>query len=207
VVIDRASSTIVVPPGLLLDPGSIGKGLAGDLLVATGRSAGATGVLVNLGGDVRCWGAEATGDPFVVEVAADARLGAPTDADWDAGGPDTGALWVTPGDGAVVTSTVLRRRWATPQGTAHHLVDPDSGRPTTHDVVAVTVVDADGWWADALATAILAAGPAGIKLAIDLELDCRLTFADGTHLPLGRFGRVSTAGAHRLSCASWMPPR
>lgn len=173
--------TVAVPAGQVLDPGSIGKGLAADLLVDLATARGATGALVNLGGDVRARGLDPDGAPWGVVVADDATNGAPTGAVWDR---TAGALLGLT-DGAVATSTVLRRRWATPGGTAHHLLDPWGGAPTDHDLVAVTVTAATGWWADAAATAVLAAGPAGPGLAIDLELRCRLTWADGTQLGIG----------------------
>jgi thiamine biosynthesis lipoprotein len=178
--------TVTVPSGSGLDAGSIGKGLAADLLVELATDHGATGVLVNLGGDVRARGHDDDGAPWGVVVADDAHDGAPTDGRWE---HDSGVL-IGLTDGAVATSTVVRRRWATADGTAHHLLDPRSGGPTTHDLRTVTVVAGRGWWADATATAVLAAGPAGPGLAIELGLTCRLTWADGTRLGLGDWDAV-----------------
>ena len=52
IVIDREGSTITLPPGLVIDPGGIGKGLAADLAVRHLLSLGAAGALVSIGGDM-----------------------------------------------------------------------------------------------------------------------------------------------------------
>ncbi|HVW31448.1 MAG TPA: FAD:protein FMN transferase, partial [Acidimicrobiia bacterium] len=57
-----------LPPGLGFDPGGIGKGLAADLVVAEALHAGATGVCVNLGGDLRVAGEPPSGDSWTVAV-------------------------------------------------------------------------------------------------------------------------------------------
>ena len=48
---------VTLPPGIRLDPGGIAKGFAADLLCADLRAAGAAGVCVNVGGDLRVSGA------------------------------------------------------------------------------------------------------------------------------------------------------
>ena len=46
-----------------------------------------------------------------------------------------------------------------------HTIDPRSGYPVSHDLAAVTVIDQSCARADALATALLVIGPAGLELA------------------------------------------
>jgi thiamine biosynthesis lipoprotein len=194
--------TVTVPAGVLLDAGSIGKGLAADLLLDVARDAGATGTLVNLGGDVACAGEDERGAPWGVVVVSDARRGAPTVG--ERVDPADGDLVVVR-DAVLVTSTTLRRRWQGPDGSSrHHLVDPSTGTPTSHDLHTVTVLSTAGWWADAAATAVLAAGPAGIGLAVELGLVCRLTFADDQVLDLGGFeGHLAPPrSTHALSDAA-----
>jgi thiamine biosynthesis lipoprotein len=184
---------VAVPHGRALDVGGIGKGLAADLAVEACVEAGATGVLVNLGGDVRVWGRTAEGRPLGVVVAADSVTGAPTGRGWDDGADD---LLVGLDDGAVATSTTRRRRWwDASSGVAHHLVDPVTRRPTSHDLHTVTVVTGAGWWADAAASALVAAGPAAPALAIDLDLVARLTYDDGVVLHLGAWDAVAVPAA------------
>jgi thiamine biosynthesis lipoprotein len=81
-------------------------------------------------------------------------------------------------DGAVATSSRLRRRWITASGEAHHLIDPRTGRPADTDVVAVTVVAAEGWWAEALTKTLFLTGPAGLDETDDLH--AVIVTADGT---------------------------
>jgi thiamine biosynthesis lipoprotein len=140
-----------LPPGTRLDLGGIGKGRAADL-VATHLSRrltdlGATdhGVLVNLGGDVRCVGAPAPGEPWRVDISdpRDRRASLAT---------------LALPHGGVATSTTARRAWTTPDGPAHHLIDPRTGASADAGVVAATVVAADASWAEVLAKAILVGG-------------------------------------------------
>jgi thiamine biosynthesis lipoprotein ApbE len=43
----------------------------------------------------------------------------------------------------------------------HHLLDPVTGRPADTDVDLVSAVAGDAWWAEAAATALIAAGESG----------------------------------------------
>lgn len=144
IVIDRRRRTVALPPGTAFDPGGIGKGLAADLVVAEMLSAGAAGVCVNLGGDLR--------------VAGDSG----TDGDWTVGidVPGYAEPLATLGlsAGAVATSTTLIRRWTVAGESAHHLIDPSTGRPSTSDLVLATVLTARAWEAEVLAKALLLRG-------------------------------------------------
>ncbi len=139
---------VSLPAGVGLDPGAIGKGLAADLIATDLLAAGATGVLVNLGGDIAL-GGEPIADPD-------------TDASWhitidDERSPDTVletiALPAPLAHAGIATSTTLTRRWA--QGRRHHVIDPRTGAMGADDLVQVTVVAAQAWWAEAAATAAL----------------------------------------------------
>jgi thiamine biosynthesis lipoprotein len=149
-------NVIAVPLGVTLDPGGIGKGLAADLTASLLTDAGACGALVNLGGDLRAVGRAPTMDGWVITVP-------------DPLEPGRELLRLAISDGAVATSSRLRRRWMTESGQAHHLIDPRTGRPAHTDVVAVTVVAAEGWWAEALTKALFLTGPAGLDDYEDLH--------------------------------------
>ena len=56
VLVDPATNIVMVPPGVGFDPGGIGKGFAADIVSGEAIDAGATGVCVNIGGDVACPG-------------------------------------------------------------------------------------------------------------------------------------------------------
>ncbi len=137
--IDRDRSSVVCD--VAVDPGAIGKGLAADLVYAELRAAGAAGALLELGGDVRVGGVAPSSDGWVIAV----------EHTLDPDGPPLTRFRLQ--DGAIATSSTLLRRL--PGG--HHVIDPSTGRPTTHQAAAATVVGGSCWWAEALATAVLVA--------------------------------------------------
>jgi thiamine biosynthesis lipoprotein len=135
-----------LPPGVGFDPGGIGKGLAADLAVADALADGADGACVNLGGDLR------------------APAHPPDDAAWTVAvehpaSPEPVAL-LGLHDGAVATSTTLRRRWTARGEERHHLIDPWTGAPSASDLTLAAVVAAEGWAAEVLAKAVLLRGSA-----------------------------------------------
>jgi thiamine biosynthesis lipoprotein len=131
--------------GLRFDPGGIGKGYAADLAAERAVELGAESVVVVLGGDVRLAGTNPT-TGIEIEVK-------------DPFDPDQVIATVRTDAGAVATSSTLRRRWRDSDGEQrHHLLDPRTRRPAATDLVAVTVVAGETWWAEALAKAAVIAG-------------------------------------------------
>ncbi len=149
--VDPVASTVRLPPGVALDPGGIGKGLAADLVAAELLAAGATGCLVNVGGDLRALGEPPTGAGWVVTVPDPLR-------------PDAELLRVALPEGGVATSSRLERRWRIGGAEVHHLVDPLTGAPAEVDIVAATVVAARAWDAEVLVKALTIGGTAGFDL-------------------------------------------
>ncbi|MCU1429097.1 MAG: thiamine biosynthesis lipoprotein ApbE [Actinomycetia bacterium] len=135
---------VQLPAGTGFDPGGIGKGLAADIVVEEVMSAGASGVCVNLGGDLRVAGVSPSGDGWTIAVAHP----------WT----DEPLARVGIHDGAVATSTTLRRRWELDGESMHHLIDPSTGRPSCSDLTLVTVVAGAAWVAEVLAKAVLLRG-------------------------------------------------
>ena len=140
----RQDEAVRLAPGMRIDLGGIGKGLAADLLSAELLSHGAVGAYVCLGGDI-------------------AVAGIPPDEGWDVPlvHPATDQELATHvvHRGALVMSTVCQRRWRLADGTeAHHLIDPASGAPCTSDLLAVAVAAASAARAEGLAKAALIAG-------------------------------------------------
>jgi len=143
--LDKDNLAITLPYGVTIDPGGIGKGLGADIVAREVLAAGAAGVMVNLGGDIRVAGTppEASGWSILVED--------PLDRNQE-------LVSVNLDDGAVATSSRLERRW---QGAAvdyHHLIDPETGLSFTGDVVAVTVLAGEAWWAEVMTKAVFSAG-------------------------------------------------
>jgi thiamine biosynthesis lipoprotein len=151
VVVDRRNQTVRLPEGAALDPGGIGKGLAADIVAEKMLEAGAGGVCVNVGGDLRVAGCPPTPSGWTVGV------------DDPFGGPPLTTLALQ--DGAIATSSRLGRTWMRSGVLRHHLLEPATGMPASTRLAAVTVVAGRGWWAEVLAKAIFLAGPsAGVAL-------------------------------------------
>ncbi len=150
VLIDEAAATIALPAGVGLDPGAIGKGLAADIVAEELMTAGAQGVLVNLGGDVSLAGERTDGEPWIIGIE-DERQSA------DHPGRLMQALTLPAGRAGIATSTTLKRRWA--QGRRHHVLDPRTGTMSTSTLVQVTVVAPSACTAEWSATAALLQAP------------------------------------------------
>lgn len=172
--INPSINLVQLPVGVGIDPGGIGKGLAADLLAVEAVEAGATGALVSLGGDLRV-----AGDPPEEgwEVALDHFQ--PREARVNLHG------------GALATSSTLRRRWSTEEGEAHHVIDPLTGQPSTGAAVSCSVIAAEAWWAEALATALLVGWSSEeLELGLSGLLDqagALVTLASGEQLTRGAF--------------------
>ena len=154
--IDAGRSTVALPRGMALDPGGIGKGLAADMIAAELIADGARGALVSIGGDLGVAG-RAPDEGWLVVVEA------PDD-------PDRALVTLAIDHGGIATSSTLSRRWATTDATAgatHHLIDPGSGRASSTDLWAVTVIAGSGMEAEAIATEALLAGSSGLGVVLD----------------------------------------
>jgi thiamine biosynthesis lipoprotein len=145
--VDREAMTVRLPAGVGFDPGGIGKGYAADLVAEQAMEAGAAGVLVDLGGDLRVCGEPPEHDGCW-------RIG----VDHPRSTADLGPVLLV--DGAVATSMRTVRRWTTADGSrAHHLIDPLLGQPTDSDVASTTAVAAECWQAEVLSKAAFVGGP------------------------------------------------
>jgi thiamine biosynthesis lipoprotein len=137
---------ITVPLGAGIDPGGIGKGLAADFVADDVIAAGAGGVCVNMGGDVRVRGIGPDGAGWTIAV----------EHPWSA----DPLVHVGISDGAIATSTTLKRRWTVDGVARHHLIDPATGEPSATDLDLVTVIAGNAWAAEVLAKAVLIRGSA-----------------------------------------------
>ena len=142
IVVD--GTQVLLPAGTGFDPGGIGKGLAADMVAAETMARGAAGVCVNLGGDLRAAGIGPAGSGWTVAL----------EHAWSADPIANVGL----ADGAVATSTTLRRHWETDGQPRHHLIDPQTGQPSDTDLNFCTVITGQAWVAEVLAKAVLLRG-------------------------------------------------
>ena len=146
--IEVLGHSVRLPLGTGFDPGGIGKGLAADIVSEQVMADGAAGVCINLGGDLRVRGEAPDGGGWTVAIERPGAQRSHVDP--------LGLLGVA--DGAVATSSTLRRRWTVGDEERHHLIDTRTGQPSDTDLVMVTVVTGTGWEAEVLAKAVLLTG-------------------------------------------------
>jgi thiamine biosynthesis lipoprotein len=129
---------VTLPRGTALDPGGIGKGLAGDLIAADLLDAGALGCLVEVGGDVRVVGEAPDGIAWRVSVD-------------DPFSPGTERALIRLPDGGIATSSQRKRRWMSESGSErHHLIDPETQRSAVTSIQTITVIAASAARAEVL---------------------------------------------------------
>jgi FAD:protein FMN transferase len=184
--IEVEGDIVRVPCGVRLDLGGIGKGYAADQVAYELRQDGATGACVNLGGDVRVSGPSDGGTGWAIGIT-------------DPFDETANMTTVTLDEGAVATSSRLRRRWRRGEEELHHLIDPRTGEPAQTSLVAVTVVAAQAHWAEILAKAALIAGKdVGRQLLEHNGLSALLVSEDGDIERVGSMegyeGWTSTCG-------------
>jgi len=134
------------PPGMRFDLGGSAKGHAADS--AAGLLGGYDSFAVDVGGDIAIGGSAGAPRIAVVEDPLGRR-----------------DLSFRIARGAIATSGLVRRIWRTPDGFAHHLIDPSTGEPAWTGVVQATAVASTAARAEAVAKAALLSGPeAGLRL-------------------------------------------
>jgi thiamine biosynthesis lipoprotein len=144
IIVDTA--TVTIPVGLGFDPGGIGKGLAADLVATELIAEGVGGVCINIGGDLRVLGDSPSGNGWTLAIEHPLST-API-----------ALVGLT--EGAVATSSVLKRTWKFGERTHHHLIDPATGEPSESDLALASIITGEGWKAEVLAKAALLRGRA-----------------------------------------------
>jgi thiamine biosynthesis lipoprotein len=132
---------------LVLDMSAFGKGYAADRVADWLEETGFNNYLVEVGGEMRVAGHNANGKMWSVGIEAPLadRRRAHT------------VIRLT--DAAVATSGDYRNYFESDGQRYSHTIDTHTGKPVTHSLASVTVVDDSGYRADALATALLVMGP------------------------------------------------
>ncbi|MEM9728795.1 MAG: FAD:protein FMN transferase [Myxococcota bacterium] len=131
--------------GMAIGTGGIAKGYALDHAGAILRGGGIEDYMIFGGGQVQVHG-EREGRPWRVGIQH------PRDpASYFGSLESTGASFSTSGDYEHAVFDGTGKRW-------HHIIDPKTGRPATKSL-SVTVMTAEGIYADALSTAAFVLGP------------------------------------------------
>ena len=135
-------------PGLYIDLSGIAKGYGVDKVAEFLERGGFSNYMVDIGGEIRARGINAKGSPWNIGIEK----------------PIAGQRSVQRAihlqDTAMATSGDYRNFFEFNGVRYSHTIDPKTGRPITHNLVSVTVLDPSTDIADALATGLLVLGPA-----------------------------------------------
>ena len=159
-----------VPPGVVLDLGATAKAVAADRCAQRVYDGTASGVLVNLGGDL-------------------ATAGAPPEGGWQILVQDTDddpPSQVVIGSGVgLATSSTQRRRWRRGDRSHHHIVDPRTGSSADPVWRSVSVVADSCLVANAVSTASVIRGRRAPDWVASLGLPARFVGRDGRQRAIG----------------------
>jgi thiamine biosynthesis lipoprotein len=173
ILVDERRQAVSVPSGVELDLGATAKALAADRAAESAASLAATGVLVNLGGDLAVAGVPPDGG-WPVRVTDDhaAPFGAPGQT-------------VSIASGGLATSSTAVREWVNGTECLHHIFDPRTGSSAavvwrTVSVAARSCVDAN-----VASTTSIVRGKSASGWLESARLPARLVAADGRVLRVG----------------------
>lgn len=140
--------------GLMVDLSAIGKGIAADRVGLQLAAAGYEDFLVEVGGELNIRGMNAKNEPWAIGIEAPLATQRR---------PHTVVHLTNTG---MATSGDYRNFFEADGKIYSHTIDTRTGRPVTHTLASVTVVEELASHADALATALLVMGPeAGMAFA------------------------------------------
>jgi len=185
--LDRRTRLVMLPEGIGIDPGGIGKGLAADLVVTEMLEAGAEGICVSVGGDVRLAGRPPVPEGWLIGIE---------DPEDDTKRLDEFCL----ADGAVATSTTKLHAWQRDGREQHHLIDPSTGVPAVEPALLATVVAGAGWWAEVLAKLALLAGCRGPELLAERGASGLVIAADGNRYETPDLGSLRRWTPREVVC-------
>lgn len=164
-----AGDGMILPAGMQLDLGAVGKGIACDRVSAYLHSQPQiTGAVVTVGGSVVTYGEKPDGSPWKVAVIHPREEG-----------NYLGVLSLT-GEQYVSTSGDYERYVMVDGVRYHHILDPSTGYPARSGLCSVTVLCDGGLLADALSTACFVLGPErGMALAENYGAEALFVREDG----------------------------
>ena len=168
--VDPVASTVRVLRGVKLDLGATAKALAADRAAARAQALTGAGVLVSLGGDIGIAGG-APPNGWRIRVTDDHRSSVTAPGQW-----------VTVRTGGLATSSTTTRTWPVHGGTAHHLVDPVTGRSASSVWRTVSVTAGSCLDANIASTAAIIRGRPAVEWLETLGLPSRLVGVDGSVL-------------------------
>lgn len=127
-----------------VDLGGIAKGYIADKAAQAMKDAGCNSGLISLGGNVCTIGEKNSEKSWNIGIMH----------------PDSNTYFATIDveECSVITSGAYQRNFTENGITYHHILDPETGKPSDSDALSVTVIGKDGAFCDALSTAIFIGG-------------------------------------------------
>jgi len=170
-------------PDLYVDLSGWAKGYAVDEVARLLDSRSIANYMVEIGGELRVRGHNRKRDNWAIGIEAPSTSERVPHA----------VVHVT--DTSIATSGDYRNYFEHDGTRFSHTINPQTGRPVTHSLAAVTVVNASAAFADAMATALLVLGPDdGPDLARQLDVAAYFLVRDATGIR-----EITTPDFDRLS--------
>ncbi len=170
--------------GMRLDLGGIAKGYGIDKAIEAAKKSGAIGAMVDIGGDVRCFGIPAKGQDHWMVGLQDPNLSANTT------GLDL-VLRLKITDGAVTTSGDYQQFVIIDGKEYSHIIDRKTGT-SSEGLSSVTIIADNATDADALATAVSVMGADKGLALIEKFPD-----TEAILIPSGQKEFITTTGAEK----------
>ena len=167
---DDGTHLVKADPRMKLNFNAIAQGYSCDVVARYLDSLGCEDYLVDIGREIRCKGKNAAGTLWRI------GLDRPADGNYEEGRDLQAILEVT--DCGIVTSGNYRKFYVEDGQKYAHTIDPQTGRPVSHNLLSATVVAQDAATADAYATWMMVVGldrARGI-LAARPDLDALLVY-------------------------------
>lgn len=156
---------------LHIDLSAYAKGLAADEIASLLDNQGIANYLVEIGGDLRARGHNASNASWRIAIENPDQPGHAVEK------------IIHLHDLSVATSGDYRNFFEFEGQRYSHTIDPRTGRPVAHDLASVTVLAEGAAHADALATALMVLGPeAGMVFAERQSIAVYLLIRDGTSI-------------------------
>jgi thiamine biosynthesis lipoprotein len=157
-------------PELYVDLSAIAKGYGVDVIAAYLQEMGINNYLVDIGGELRLKGQKPQNTPWIVAIERPAEK-------------QSVQRIINVGDNAIATSGNYRNYFESDGVRYSHSIDPRTGKPISHKLVSVTVINKSSMLADSLATAITVLGPeSGLAFAKKYNLAVYLLVKEGDNI-------------------------
>ena len=154
-------------PDLYVDLSSIAKGYGVDFIAEYLQQLGVTNYLVDIGGELRVQGNKPKKEQWTLAIERPVA------------GQNVQRL-IHIGTNGIATSGDYRNYFESDGIRYSHTINPKTGKPITHKLVSVSVINENCMLADGYATAITVLGPqAGLKFAEEHHLSVFLLVKEG----------------------------